>query len=550
MCSSPPVRSCASLRGTPRFTAIALPVNLIGLAALVALGVSSLGCGKKGDPMPAPRTIPQAATDLKVRQRGLEVVAEFAYPKSTVAGLPLPAVDEVTLFVLERPLASTAPAAGPTPATPAAPATSPIPGGALAMPDRREFALAAKPFLALSGAELASAISGDRISVRFRLPEPLAADLPARIFAVRTHAAGGELSDWSNLAGLLPRLPPPPPMEFSAAATRNGIELGWRAGVATSAGGAGASTGYNLYRRDAARTSYGEPIATLDAAASATVDGGVTYGRRYIYALTAIATREPLAESALSVEREIDYQDRFAPLPPVELSALGSVGEVRLVWQSESRLRCRGLRHRARRPGCPVPPRELRTRCRPRVHRSRTRFRLHLPLPGGGDRPLRQPRPPRRAGRDARAVSKVFKVSGGGNDFLALAAPEREPSADEIRSWCARGLSFGADGLFTLHPTDSGDVRMRYWNSDGNSAALCINGTRCAARLALHLRLGPRRFPGRYRRGILSRHARSRRPRSRCSFRRPTSCRASASSPRKGARGKAGSSPSACRISC
>ena len=331
MCSSHPVRSSASLRGTPRLTAIALRVNLIGLAALVALGVSSLGCGKKGDPMPAPRTIPQAATDLKVRQRGLEVVAEFAYPKSTVAGLPLPAVDEATLFVLERPLASAAPAAG---ATPAAPATSPTPGGALAMPDRREFALAARPFLALSGAELASSISGDRISVRFRLPEPLAADLPARIFAVRTHAAGGELSDWSNLTGLLPRLPPPPPVEFSAAATRNGVELAWRAGVATSAGGAGASAGYNLYRRDAARTSYGEPIATLDAAASATVDSGVTYGRRYIYALTAIATREPLAESALSVEREIDYQDRFAPLPPAELSALGSVGEVRLVWQA------------------------------------------------------------------------------------------------------------------------------------------------------------------------------------------------------------------------
>ncbi len=58
----------------------------------------------------------------------------------------------------------------------------------------------------------------------------------------------------------------------------------------------------------------------------------MTYGRRYIYALTVIGSRVPLSESALSPEVEIDYQDRFAPAPPAELSALGSVGEVRLVW--------------------------------------------------------------------------------------------------------------------------------------------------------------------------------------------------------------------------
>ena len=146
---------------------------------------------------------------------------------------------------------------------------------------------------------------------------------------MRTHAQGGELSDWSNLAGLLPRLPPSPPASFLAVASRNGIELSWSAAPAGTT-----IAGYNLYRRDAARTSYGAPIATLDATAASTVDSGVTYGRRYIYALTAIGIREPLSESALSAEREIDYQDRFAPPPPAELSALGSVGEVRLVWQA------------------------------------------------------------------------------------------------------------------------------------------------------------------------------------------------------------------------
>ena len=77
-------------------------------------------------------------------------------------------------------------------------------------------------------------------------------------------------------------------------------------------------------------------------------------------------------------------------------------------------------------------------------------------------------------------------VSGGGNDFLALAEPALEPTPAEIVGWCARGLSVGADGVFTLH-RDGEAVRMAYWNSDGRPAALCVNGTRCAARLAFEL---------------------------------------------------------------
>ena len=314
--------SCVPSAGSARRFAV--------LALLVLAALPMAACGKKGDPMPAPRTIPQAATDLKVRQRGLEVVVEFAYPKATVAGLPLPGLDQVTLYALDRPVAATvaatpAPAAATPGATAAGPAPAPL---TLVMPDPREFAVAAKPFLALSGAELASAISGDRVTVRFRLTEPLPADQPARIFSVRTHAAGGELSDWSNLAGLLPRAPAVPPAQFTAVAAKSGIDLAW----SPTAGGGAPIAGYNVYRRDAARTSYGEPVATLDAGVTTTRDTGVTYGRRYIYALTAIGTKVPLAESALSSEVEIDYQDRFAPLPPSELSALGSVGEVRLVW--------------------------------------------------------------------------------------------------------------------------------------------------------------------------------------------------------------------------
>ena len=83
-------------------------------------------------------------------------------------------------------------------------------------------------------------------------------------------------------------------------------------------------------------------------------------------------------------------------------------------------------------------------------------------------------------------MRSYYRLSGGGNDFLALVGPSEDPAADEIRSVCSRGLSAGADGLFVLERTAAG-ARMRYFNADGRAAELCLNGTRCAVRLAHHL---------------------------------------------------------------
>ncbi len=89
-------------------------------------------------------------------------------------------------------------------------------------------------------------------------------------------------------------------------------------------------------------------------------------------------------------------------------------------------------------------------------------------------------------------MTGFFKLSGSGNDFLALAEtaeaaePAATPPPERIRAWCRRGLSLGADGLFLLHRTRDG-VAMDYFNADGLPADLCLNGTRCAAQLAFHL---------------------------------------------------------------
>jgi diaminopimelate epimerase len=83
-------------------------------------------------------------------------------------------------------------------------------------------------------------------------------------------------------------------------------------------------------------------------------------------------------------------------------------------------------------------------------------------------------------------MTVFYKLSGAGNDFVALAEPPEAPGPERIRAWCRRGISLGADGLFTLRRRGEAVV-MDYWNADGWPADLCLNGTRCAAQLAFQL---------------------------------------------------------------
>ena len=85
-------------------------------------------------------------------------------------------------------------------------------------------------------------------------------------------------------------------------------------------------------------------------------------------------------------------------------------------------------------------------------------------------------------------MSELFRLSGAGNDFLALVEPAAPPTPERIRAWCRRGVSLGADGVFALRRDDDDDgVVMDYFNADGGAADLCVNGTRCAAQLAFHI---------------------------------------------------------------
>jgi diaminopimelate epimerase len=47
-------------------------------------------------------------------------------------------------------------------------------------------------------------------------------------------------------------------------------------------------------------------------------------------------------------------------------------------------------------------------------------------------------------------IVEAYRLSGAGNDFLALAEPTAPPSEATIRAWCRRGLSLGADGVLLV----------------------------------------------------------------------------------------------------
>ena len=53
---------------------------LLFLALLTTL---SVGCGKKGDPMPPLRNIPLTTSDLEIRQQGRVILFDMGYPTTT-----------------------------------------------------------------------------------------------------------------------------------------------------------------------------------------------------------------------------------------------------------------------------------------------------------------------------------------------------------------------------------------------------------------------------------------------------------------------------------
>ncbi len=279
------------------------PLRQIALATLaltVAMGLAA--CGRKDDPLPPLRYVPAPTRDLSVHQQGPDLILNMAYPQSTTSGQALPGLDSVEIWWHQ------------------------LPAGASSteVPERTFQAQATQLFL-LSGAELQSSIVGDRIETRFTVPETVGEDSKTA-WAVRSVGSTGEISPFSNLAGLAfaARLDAPSGIELTPEVA--GVRIDW-----TTPEGA---VGSHIYRRNATQRRFGQPLHQAETDISSFLDRSARYSQRYIYTVRAIAALDPLVESDPSSEREIHYRDTFAPAPPESLIALGERGGARLVMEA------------------------------------------------------------------------------------------------------------------------------------------------------------------------------------------------------------------------
>lgn len=82
------------------------------------------------------------------------------------------------------------------------------------------------------------------------------------------------------------------------------------------------------------------------------------------------------------------------------------------------------------------------------------------------------------------------KYHGTGNDFVMIDGRNQETShftTKLIQHLCDRRFGIGSDGLIILENGEGADLKMRYFNSDGQEGSMCGNGGRCFTAFAHHL---------------------------------------------------------------
>ena len=259
------------------------PHLVICVSALLA------GCGYIGDPLPPALNIPVAVKDLQATQRGDRIFIAFTPNLQTTDGLILSSFESIDLRIGPG---------GPTPFD----------------PGRWES-------------------TAKKVPVPATASEAVIIDIPAAewagqevILGVRTQGPTGRFAGWSNWVVLNVSRPMPRPASLRATAQPDAVLLEWQPGSDRP------GPRWRIWRQ-AAEEKELTPLGESDKPEFR--DSTAQYGTKYTYSVQQLEPAGPSpVESELADPVTVAYEDRFAPLPPTQVNAIGGINSVELEWEA------------------------------------------------------------------------------------------------------------------------------------------------------------------------------------------------------------------------
>lgn len=301
-----------------------LPAPALLSAAIVA---ASLGCGHKGDPLPPLRRTPPGLAEFRLAQRGDGLEVSLLTPQASVDGLAFERIVVEILFaegardlekagerreILAYPRQRVAEVLKlPAPGTVVRAAARGIVGKESGTRTLTMALVAQAPVAAPRELAAELVAEGVRLSWLGEPPEPVsAAVLPPRLPGMPAQTKGGE-----TLAA------PPTPAEAMLAtdAPPDATTVEPR------------KAGFFLYRR-VGTESYRLPLAQEPLLERAASDATAPAGATACYVVRAVASIDPLVESAASNEACLEVRDVQPPAAPSGLAVLPRARGLEVVW--------------------------------------------------------------------------------------------------------------------------------------------------------------------------------------------------------------------------
>jgi hypothetical protein len=310
--------------------------------AVFVLALALWGCGHRADPLPPLRKTPPAPGGFRLAERGdvLEISADA--PRASVDGVPFQSVAIEFLHAeghadLEkagekrrvtsppgRRVSLTLPL--PAPGT-LVRATARAVAGRETGPKALTLALVAQPPLE-PPQDLAATLTEGGVALSWKGARPVA--VPPPVVTPRTPlrpGAGGPARGG-------PATIPPPTRPATPPAAEQALPPSSEAGTKPQETGAPsppALGGFLVYRRVGAAP-YGPPLVQKLLEEDRYDDTAAPLGTTSCYVVRAVASMDPLIESASSNEACVDVRDITAPAAPAGLAVLPRAGGLELLW--------------------------------------------------------------------------------------------------------------------------------------------------------------------------------------------------------------------------